>query len=113
MYKFGLRRRTLDVRSSVSPAEKRFLVIRAKEAKMSVSQYIRQLVLDQKLKDPPTLPAEVLAFKGQLYQLCGTLQPFSLKHLDNKEWNALDRAEAKHLIRSIEEVIGQLKNQLK
>lgn len=93
--------------------ERRYLAACAKKAELTISTYVHKLVMERKLKEQPTLPPEVIAFKGQLYHLCGLLLPFSQKRLDGDDFNALERAEIKYMIQSVGELTLQIKKHLK
>jgi hypothetical protein len=96
----------------VTSIERRYLEACAKAAKMTLSTYVHAVVTERRVKKLPTLPPDVLAFKGQLFHLCGLLQPFSQKRLDGDEFNALERAEVKQIIQTADELARQIKNHL-
>ena len=95
-----------------SPVEKRYIEVRAREAKLSASEYMRELGLKDYLKQPKTLPPEVLAFNGQLYELAAALQPIARKRLDGDELNAIVRAELQQLINNLKQLVQDIKIRL-
>jgi DNA-binding transcriptional MerR regulator len=97
---------------SVSTIEQRYLIACAQKAGLSISAFIRKVVLEGAGKKAPALPPEALAFRGQLLHLCGLLEPFSRKRLDGDDLNALERAEVKHIIQTIADIARHLKEHL-
>lgn len=90
--------------------EKRYIEVRAREAKLSASEYLREMGLRENLKRPKTLSPEVLSFNGRILHLAGLLQPLSRRRLDGDELNALERATLQQLTRELQSLITQIKN---
>lgn len=90
--------------------EKRYIEVRAREAKLSASEYLREMGLRENLKRPKTLSPEVLAFNGRLLHLTGLLQPLSRRRLDGDELNALERATLQQLVKELQSLIMHIKN---
>lgn len=92
--------------------EKRYIEIRAREAKLSASEYLREMGLREYLKRPKALSPEVLSFNGRLLHLTGLLQPLSRRRLDGDELNALERATLQQLSKELQQLISQIKSNL-
>src|SRR5258708_1703685 len=93
MYRSKARLKKFRLCIYCAPAEKRFIEIRAREAGIPASKFLRSLALNGFLENPKTLPTEVLVFNGQLSQIIGTLEIIARKRLDNEDLNTLERAE--------------------
>jgi len=89
--------------------EKRYIEVRAREAKLSASEYLREMGLRENLKRPKTLSPEVLSFNGRLLHLAGLLQPLSRRRLDGDELNALERATLQQLSKELQSLITHIK----
>lgn len=95
-----------------TPTEKRFIEIRAGEAEIPVSSFIRELALKDFPQKPKTLPSEVLAFNGQLSQVIGTLEIIARKRLDNEDLDSLLRAELIFRTKEVKLLIKEIKSYL-
>lgn len=96
-----------------APAEKRYIEIRAREAGMPISTFLRTIALTGFPEKVKTLPPEVLAFNGQLSQIIGTLEIIARKRLDNEDLDSLERAELIFQGKGIKLLIQNIKSYLK
>jgi hypothetical protein len=93
-------------------AEKVYIRTCAKKTGKSLSAYVRDGALQGFAHKDRSLPSEVLAFQGQLAELCGLLEVIQRKRLDADELNALERAQLKEVCRSLQEFLEQIKQHL-
>ena len=112
MYEKRADRKNLKISVWCTPAEKRFMEVRARKAKLSASEFLRELGLKESLRRQKILPAEVLAFLGQLHQAIACLQIISRKRLNEEDLNAIDRAELKATAGQLEKLIKEIKTYL-
>ncbi|HEV2481489.1 MAG TPA: hypothetical protein VGS79_17585 [Puia sp.] len=77
-----------------------------------MSAYVREGALQGFTHKDRSLPPEVLAFQGQLAEVCGLLEVIARKRLDGDELNALERAQLKEVCRSLQEFLEQIKQHL-
>ena len=97
---------------SCTKAERVYVAACAKKSGMTLSTYLRKGALQGFTSKDKSLPSEVLAFQGVLAQICGHLDIISRKRLDGDDLNALERAQIRELVRSLQELDKQLKNPL-
>ncbi len=90
--------------------EKKYLEVCARKAGQPVSRYLHGMLLQGYPKKPKVVPPDVLAAVSQLMQVAALLDPFSRKRLDGENFNALERAEAKDVIRQTQVLVKQIKN---
>ena len=93
-------------------AEKRYIEIRARDAGLSVSGYLREIGLKDFPGKEKTLPFEVLAFNGQLSQIIGFLEIIARKRLDNEDLDSLQRAELTFRLKEVKLLIENIKSYL-
>lgn len=84
----------------------------AKKSGLSMSAYLRRVAIQGFTSKEKSLPAEVLAFQGQLAHVGGQLEIIARKRLDGDELNALERADLKEVGSSIQEICKELKHHL-
>ena len=97
------------VRLRCTPTEKRYIEIRAREAGLSVSVFLRDMGLKDSPEKRKTLPPEVLAYTGMLSGLIGSLEVIARKRLDNEDLDALDRAELNFRAKEVKQLIVDIK----
>jgi len=95
-----------------TPAEKVYIRSCAKKAGKTLSGYVRDGALQGFPHKDKSLPPEVLAFKGQLAEVCGLLEVIMRKRLDGDELNALERAQLKDVCRSLQQFLEQINKHL-
>ena len=95
-----------------TPTEKRYIVIRAREAGFSVSVFLRDMGLKDSPEKRKTLPSEVLAFNGQLSQLIGFMEIIARKRLDNEDLDGLERAELVFRAKEVKQLMKDIKSYL-
>jgi hypothetical protein len=95
-----------------TPTEKRYIKIRAREAGLSVSVFLRDMGLKDSPEKRKTLPPEVLAAIGQLAQLIGALEIIARKRLDNEDLDALERAELNFRAKEVKQLTNDIKSYL-
>jgi len=110
MYTQPAHRKDITMKFSCTLAEKRYLAVCAKKAGQSVSLYLHEMMLQGYPDRPKSLPAEIQIAIGELMQVAALLHPFSRRRLDGEDFNALERAQAKAVIREVETLIQQIKN---
>jgi hypothetical protein len=93
-----------------TPTEKRYIKIRAHEAGLSVSVFLRDMGLKDSPEKRKTLPPEVLAFIGQLAQLIGALEIIARRRLDNEDLDGLERAELNFRAKEVKILIKDVKS---
>ena len=77
-----------------------------------MSGYVRDGALQGFTHKDRSLPPEVLAFQGQLAEVCGLLEVIARKRLDGDEVNALERAQLKEVCKSLQGFLEQIKKHL-
>ena len=92
-----------------SKAESVYIKRCAAQSGKSLSAYLRRGAIQGFTSRDKSLPAEVLAFKGQLAHVAGLLEIIARKRQDGDELNALDRAQLKDLVRSYQEILKCIK----
>jgi len=92
--------------------EKKYIEIQAEKAGIPASEYLRKLGMESRLKKPPTLPPEVLAYKGALAHLAGVLEPLSLKRQNGEDLSILERAEMKVALSEIKKIVNGINHHL-
>jgi len=113
MYTSKTRRKRCHISTNCNPTEKRYVEIRARDAGMSVSKYIREVALKDTPCIPKTLPPEVMAFNGQLAGIIGSLETIARKRLDNEDLDSLQRAELNFRAKELKLLIKDIKSYLK
>lgn len=110
MYTNTAHRKDVTLKFQCTHFEKRHLAVCAKKAGQSMSHYLHGMMLHGYPDKPKALPPEVLAAVGELMRLAALLHPLSRKRLDGDDFTALERAEAKEVIRQVEALIQHVKN---
>jgi len=95
-----------------TPAEKRYIKIRARDAGLSVSVFLRDMGLKDSPEKRKTLPPEALASIGVLSGLTGALEIIARKRLDNEDLDGLERAELNFRAKEVKMVIKDIKSYL-
>jgi len=108
----GLRKKSRAVLHCTA-TEKRYIQIRARDAGMAVSEYIRKSVMKDSPDRLKTLPPEVMAFNGQLSGIIGALEIIARKRLDNEDLDSLQRAELNFRAKELKLLIENIKSYLK
>ena len=93
--------------------EKRYIGIRARDAGMSVSEFLREVALKDSPGKPKTLPPEVMAFNGQISEIIGSMEIIARKRLDNEDLDSLQRAELNFRAKELKILIENIKSYLK
>jgi hypothetical protein len=93
-------------------AEKVYVKASAKKTGKTMSGYVRDGALQGFTHKDRSLPPEVLAFQGQLAEVCGLLEVIARKRLDGDELNALERARIRELCRTLQEFLENIKKYL-
>lgn len=109
MYKNRKRVKKVVVTFFCTLVEKAYIRSCAKKAHKSVSAYVRDGAVEGFMHKDKSLPAEVLAFEGQLAQVCGDLEVIARKRLDGDELNALERAQLSETRKSLQSIFDQIK----
>ena len=77
-----------------------------------MSKYVLEQALQGFPQKDKSLPTEVLAFQGQLAQVCGLLEVIVRKRLDGDELNALERAQLKEVNQLLQKFLEHIKQYL-
>ena len=77
-----------------------------------MSKYVLEQALQGFPQKDKRLPTEVLAFQGQLAQVCGLLEVIVRKRLDGDELNALERAQLKEVSQLLQKFLEHIKQYL-
>ncbi len=93
-------------------AEKRFIEIRARDAKLPVSVFLRELGMKDSPGKRKSLPAEVMELNGQLSEIIGLLEIIARKRLDNEDVDSLQRAELSFRSKELKLLIKEIKSYL-
>ena len=112
MYTDRRRAKLVAVNFACSQVEKLYIKSCAKKAAKSLSAYVREGALQGFEHKDKSLPQEVLAFQGQLAQVCGLLEVIARKRLDGEDLNALERAQLNGVRNSLQEFLQQIKPHL-
>jgi len=112
MYTSKSLRKSTYVMLRCTPAEKRYIKIRARDAGLSVSVFLRDMGLKDSPEKRKTLPPEALASIGVLSGLIGTLEIIARKRLDNEDLDGLERAELNFRAKEVKMVIKDIKSYL-
>jgi hypothetical protein len=110
MYTQKANRKDVHVDFKCTHLEKKYLQVCAKKAGLTPSHYLRGMMLQGYPKKPKVIPEEIQTMVGRLMEVAALLHPFSRKRLDAEDFNALERAEARQVIRQVEMLIQQIKN---
>jgi hypothetical protein len=112
MYSNRRRVKTVNVNFAVSLMEKLYIKSCAKKAGKSLAVYVREGALQGFQHRDKSLPQEVLAFQGQLAQVCGLLEVIARRRLDGEDLNALERVQLNEVRQSLQEFLQQIKTHL-
>jgi hypothetical protein len=112
MYANRSRVKTESVIFACSPVEKLYIKSCAKKVGKSLASYVRAGALQGFQHKDKSLPQEVLAFQGQLAQVCGLLEVIARKRLDGEDLNALERAQINEVRQSLQGFLQQIKAHL-
>jgi hypothetical protein len=90
--------------------ERRAIEARAKNANLSMSEYLREMALTGKIdRREKALPKEVLKLTGTLNHMAANLNQIAKKRNSNEELNALERAELKVQSGELKGIAAQIK----
>jgi hypothetical protein len=92
--------------------EKAYIKSCAKKVGKSLSNYVCEQVLQGFPHKDKSLPPGVLAFQGQLAQVCGSLEVIVRKRLDGDDLNALERAQLNEVRQLLKEFLEHIKQYL-
>jgi hypothetical protein len=109
MYVKAANRKDICLKFQCTQLEKRYLQVCAQKAGLSISYYLHGMMLQGYPAKPRAMPEDVRVALGQLMQVAGLLDPFWRKRLDHEEFNALERAEAREVIRQVQALVQQIK----
>ncbi|MDO6435391.1 hypothetical protein Q4E93_32545 [Flavitalea sp. BT771] len=112
MYASKTHRKSTYVMLRCTPTEKRYIKIRAREAGLSVSVFLRDMGLKDSPEKRKTLPPEVLAFIGVLSGIISVLEIIARKRLDNEDLDGLERAELMFRAKEVKQLIKDIKSYL-
>lgn len=94
--------------------EKKLIQGNAKKAGITSSIYLRELGLSGAVKIKlKTLPKEVLQFTGTLNHMAANLNQIARKRNAGEDLNAMDRALLNQEVRSVQQVVEEVKSYLK
>jgi hypothetical protein len=90
--------------------ERRAIEARARSARLTVSEYLREMALTGKIDSrDKALPKEVLAMTGTLNHLAANLNQIAKKRNSMEELNALERASLKVQSGELKDLATQIK----
>lgn len=93
--------------------EKRTIEALAKNANLSVSEYLREIGMTRKIdRREKTFPPEVLELQGMLNHLAANFNQIAKKRNSNEELTALERADLKVWMKEIKELVPLIKTYL-
>jgi len=92
--------------------ERKIISSRAKKARLSISEYLREIGLNGKLI-VKTYPPEILEFTGKLNHLSANINQIAKKRNINEQLSPIERAELKVLSNEIKQLSVEIKNVLK
>jgi hypothetical protein len=94
--------------------EKKLIQVNAKKVGTNASVYLRKLGLSGTVKlKLKTLPKEVLQFTGTLNHMAANLNQIARKRNAGEDLNAMDRALLNQEVRSVQQVVEEVKSYLK
>lgn len=94
--------------------ERKIITSKARLANLSVSEYIREIVLSGKIDSRnKVLPKEILNLTGQINHIAANLNKIAKKRNSMDELTVLERAELNVQSRSLKELATEIKNYLK
>jgi hypothetical protein len=94
--------------------EKKLIQGNAKKAGTTASIYLRELGLTGAVKIKlKTLPKEVLQFTGTLNHMAANLNQIARKRNAGEDLNAMDRALLNQEVRSVQQIVEEVKSYLK
>lgn len=94
--------------------EKKLIQVNAKKVGTNASVYLRELGLNGTVKlKLKTLPKEVLQFTGTMNHMAANLNQIARKRNSGEDLNAVDRALLNQEVRSLQQVVEEVKGYLK
>jgi hypothetical protein len=78
----------------------------------SASEFLREIGLEGSPEKKKTLPPEVLAFNGRLFEIGGALEIIARRRLDNEDLDGLQRAELIFLAKELKLLTEKIKTLL-
>lgn len=102
--------RNLSVHVSCNLLERKTIELKAKSARLTVSEYLRAVAITSHIDiTQKTLPKEVLLLAGTLNHVAANLNQFVKLNNQGYNFNAMERAECKVLIQTIEKVVTEIR----
>ena len=93
--------------------ERKVIERKAKDAGLTVSEYLRDLGLTGKIdRQKKLVPPEILEYKGTLNHLAANLNQIAKKRNSLDELNALERAQLLHAVLQVKQFVNDCKNYL-
>jgi RNA polymerase-interacting CarD/CdnL/TRCF family regulator len=90
--------------------EKKVIGINAKNAGMTVSEFLRELGLKTRLQiKVKTLPKEVLQLTGTLNHIAANINQLARKRNSGSDLNVLERALLNQLVRELQGLVAAVK----
>ncbi|GAB3013873.1 hypothetical protein GCM10027051_16410 [Niabella terrae] len=106
-------KRSHRLRVACSALERRIIEIKAKQAQLTISEFLREASLNSQIvARQKTLPKEVLDFTGNLNHLAANINSLAYKNNSAQTFNAFERAELKQLAVQVKELAQAIKNSL-
>lgn len=102
--------RNLSVHVSCNLYERKTIELKAKSARLTVSEYLRAVAITSHVDiKQKTLPKEVLPLAGTLNHVAANLNQFAKLNNQGYNFNAMERAECKVLMNTIEKVVTEIR----
>lgn len=90
--------------------ERRTIEAKAKNANLSISEYLRKIGMTGKIdRREKTFPPQVLELKGELNHLAANFNQIAKKRNSNDELTALERADLKVWMKELKELVARIK----
>jgi hypothetical protein len=109
MYTNPKNRKNICLKFQCTAMEKRWIEVCAKKAGQAVSRYLHEMILIDYPGKTKVIPPDAQACILQLMEVAALLHPLSRKRLDGDDFNALERAEAREVIRQLLALIENVK----
>ena len=107
-------KRSIALTVKCNTPEQTLIASKAKQAEISVSEYLRTLGLNGKIdRQARTLPAEVLQFTGILNHLAANINQIAKQCNTYNQLTAVERIELQVLSLQIKQLTSDIKNYLK
>ncbi len=94
-----------------SVPERKVIEDKAKEANLSVSEYLRDLALNSQIvRRQKTLPPEILQLSGRLNHIAANINQIAKKCNNNEALNLAETLSMQFLFNKVREVVVDIKN---